>query len=263
MEAIQVTEYGAILVTLFFFVLSSVYDLKTREVDDKVWLAYGSIGTALTAVRLVSDPSALIVSLISIAVATVLALGIFYFGLFGGADAKAIICLGLTLPLATRSFQSLLGYPHPFFPVTVMIMGYICSASVAVWFGLRNSLTYIRDRRNMFDGLEQEPKWRKLTAFFTGYRASVSKLRSTFYLYPMEEIPNGATKRSFKFFFDAEIDRDQLVSKFSESFSRLGFQGDVWVTPGLPMLLFILIGLVITLVFGDVVFSTVLLKAAH
>jgi preflagellin peptidase FlaK len=263
MDPLQLSEYAAILVTLFFYVLSSIFDLRTREVDDKVWLVYGSIGAALTAFHLILDSSALIVTAISIAVATILALAIFYFGLFGGADAKAIICLGLTLPLAPRSFQSLLGYPHPFFPVTVMITGYICSASVAVWFGLRNSLTYARDKRKMFAGLEEESKWRKLTAFFTGYRASLFKLRSTFYLYPMEEIPNGATKRSFKFFFDAEIDRDQLVSKFLESFSKLGFQGDVWVTPGLPMLLFILIGLVITLIFGDVVFSTVLLKAAH
>jgi len=263
MDPLQLSEYAAILVTLFFFALSSVFDLKTREVDDKVWLVYGSSGVALTAFRLVLDPSTLIVTAISIAIATVLALGIFYFGLFGGADAKAIICLGLTLPLVPRSLPSVLGYPHPFFPVTVMIMGYICSASAAVWFGVRNSLTYVRDKQNMFDGLEEESRWRKLMAFFTGYRASVPKLRSTFYLYPMEDIPADATKRSFKFFFDAEIDRDQLVSKFVESLSKIGFQGEVWVTPGLPMLLFIFIGLVITLVFGDVVFSTVLLKAAH
>ena len=263
MDAIEASEFAAILLTLFFFVLSSVYDLKTREVDDKVWLVYGSIGAALTASRLILDPSALIVTAISIAVATVLALGIFYFGLFGGADAKAIICLGLTLPLAPVSFQSVLGYPHPFFPVTAMIMGYICSASVAVWFGVRNSITYARLGGRMFDGLESEPKWRKLMAFLTGYRAGVSKLRSTFYLYPMEEVPAGAAKRSFKFFFDAEIDRDQLVSSFVESLSRVGYQGDVWVTPGLPMLLFILMGLVITLIFGDMVFATVLLRAAR
>ena len=60
-------------------------------------------------------------------------------------------------------------------------------------------------------------------------------------------------------FFDAEADRDQLVSNFTESFQKAGYSGKVWVTPGLPMLVFILAGLLVALVVGDPIFSLVFL----
>jgi prepilin signal peptidase PulO-like enzyme (type II secretory pathway) len=37
----------------------------------------------------------------------------------------------------------------------------------------------------------------------------------------------------------------------------------VWVTPGLPMLVFMTAGLVVTLVFGDILFSGVYFLLAH
>ena len=44
---------------------------------------------------------------------------------------------------------------------------------------------------------------------------------------------------------------DELVSQFIDATKPLGANEMVWVTPGLPMLLFILVGLIIALVFGD------------
>ena len=75
----------------------------------------------------------------------------------------------------------------------------------------------------------------------------------------MEEVvkDDEGSHRSLKLYSNAETDREPLVSELSQSLNRLGFKGMVWVTPGLPMLLFILIGLIITLVFGDVLFSWV------
>jgi preflagellin peptidase FlaK len=262
----QIAEYAAILASLFFFGLGSFFDLKTREVDDRVWLAYGGIGLALTILRLAVNPSLLILILASIGVTTLVSIGLFYFGLFGGADAKAIICLGLTLPLPPLGFLPILGYVHPFFPVVVAIMGFALSVSAALWFALTNLLTYSRQRADMFKGLEHESKLRKLFAGITGYPAEFSRLRSTFYLYPMEEVEqdaNGNMRRVFKFFFSAEADRDEMVAKFNESISELGYEGKVWVTPGLPMLVFILVGLVVTLVFGDLIFSGVLILAGR
>ena len=114
----------------------------------------------------------------------------------------------------------------------------------------------------MFEGLEHEPWGKKVMASITGYQTDLSRLTSTFYLYPMEEFDPNNSRRTFKLFFGAETDRDQMVSRLTESLSRLDYKGRIWVTPGLPMLLFILIGLAITLIFGDVIFSGVLLLAA-
>ena len=183
---VPVLEYSGILLSLFFFALSSIYDFKTREVDDWVWVAYGSIGLILTVARLVVDSSMLFLTIASVVVTVLVSLGLFYFGLFGGADAKAIICLGLTLPLAPSTFHPLLGYLHPIFPIVVVILSFVCSASLALWFGLRNVAVYFAENSRMFEGLERESRWKKAMAMITGYQATASKLDSIFYLYPME-----------------------------------------------------------------------------
>jgi preflagellin peptidase FlaK len=265
MEPLQAIDYGAIAVTLLFFAVGSVLDLRTREVPDKVWLVYGLLAGFLTAARLLTEPSLLILTLASIGVTCLVSFGLLYFGLFGGADAKAIICLGLALPLIPSSPQPLIGYLHPFFPFVVVIVGFVCSASVALWLGLRNFVAYLKRGREMFAGLEQESAWRKAMAGLTGYPADVSKLRSTIYLYPIEKVVDGAdgAQRRFNLFFSAETDRAQMVSEFIESLGKVGSPSNIWVSPGLPMLLFIFVGLVITLVFGDLIFSAFFLLAAR
>lgn len=263
MQNLEIVEFAAVVVSLFFLSLGSVFDLRTREVDDWVWLVYGPIGLCLTVVRLILDPGALFVTIASIGITTLISLGLTYFGLFGGADSKAIICLGLTLPLNPTYIPSFLGYVHPFFPLVVLIAGFICSASLGVWFGLRNFLTYVKERHRMFEGLEGETPWKKAMACILGYPARLSQLRTQFYLYPMEEVAvEGNTfHRSLKLYLSMETDRDQVVRELTDSLTRLGFDGNVWVTPGIPMLVFILIGLILTLVFGDIIFSTVLILA--
>jgi len=263
LQTAQVVDLAATIVTIVFFGVGSYFDLKTREVDDRVWLMYGPIGLTLTVVRLLVDPSTLFLTLVSIVITTVVSFGLFYFGLFGGADCKAIICLGLTMPLPPSSFQPVLGYLHPVFPVVVVVTGFICSAAIAVWYALRNLATYFARRERMFDGLQNEGWWRKGMACILGYPTELPKLRSTFYLYPMEEVVQGAEgpHRALKLYTNAETDREPLVSELSNSLAKMGYEGMVWVTPGIPMLLFILIGLCLTLILGDTVFSTVFILA--
>jgi preflagellin peptidase FlaK len=265
MENLEIVEFAAVIVSIFFFSLGSISDLRTREVDDRVWLVYGPIGLCLTIVRLILDPGTLLVTIASIGVTTFVSLGLGYFGLFGGADAKAIICLGLTLPVNPTYIHSFLGYVHPFFPLVVLIAGFICSASLGIWFGLRNSLTYVKEGHRMFDGLEGESSWKKAMACILGYPAKLSQLRTKFYLYPMEEVAveDNTFHRSLNLYLSMETDREQVVSELADSLTKLGFEGNVWVTPGIPMLLFILIGLILTLAFGDIVFSTVLILAGR
>jgi len=267
MNLTPVTDVAAVLVTVLFFLVGSILDIRTREVDDYVWLAYGTLGAVLTATRLLLDPSRLMLTAISAAIAFLIAMGLFYFGLTGGADAKAVICLGFTLPLPPTSWQVLIGFVHPFFPVVVVMMGFICSGLLAVWFGVRNLATYARLGSKMFQGLEHESKFRKVLAFVSGYPSRIANLKSKFYLYPIEEVtragPRRPAKRHFKFMVDVETDRDQLVSKFVEAARSSGVRGLVWVTPGLPMLFFILIGLIIALIVGDPIFTTILRSALH
>jgi preflagellin peptidase FlaK len=265
LDFLGVTEYVSILVTLFFFGLGSVFDLKTREAPDKVWLTYGPLGLALTVYRVLGTPSSLVLTAISIALGIPISFGLFYFGLLGGADAKAMICLALTLPLAPESYHPLIGYVHPFFPIVVLMMSFIASASVALWLGVRNLIMFLTERSKMFEGLEREGRWKRILASITGYPTAISKLDSTFYLYPMERVveDESGDHRTFQLFVSAEADRNELVSILSESLRKVGSPSRVWVTPGLPMLLFILVGLIVTLILGDPILTTVMTLARH
>jgi prepilin signal peptidase PulO-like enzyme (type II secretory pathway) len=61
----------------------------------------------------------------------------------------------------------------------------------------------------------------------------------------------------------AEEDRDQEISKLESQLSQIGYAGEVWVTPGLPQLVFILLAFIITLILGDPIFGTAVKLAVH
>jgi preflagellin peptidase FlaK len=261
MNLLQLQDLAAVSVSIIFFALGSYFDIKTREVSDKVWLLYGPIGATLTTARVVLEPPTLILTLESIGLTTVVSLGLFYLGLFGGADAKAIICLGLTIPLPPTIFSPIIGYLHPFFPVAVVILGFVLSISVAIWLGARNLLLFLSQGPHMFDGITKESAWRKFTACISGYPANPSHLTTTNYLYPMEKIvdDNENAHREFHLFYSAEVDREKMISEYLEKLPKVGSPSRVWVSPGLPMLVFITLGIILTLILGDAVFGTILL----
>ena len=235
--------------------VASISDIRTREVSDSLWLLFGPVGLALTVYRVWIEPQTLFPTLISIAISILLAFALVFFGLSGGADAKALICLGLTLPLPPTVVNPILGFVHPFFPFTVFVTTYLASLSVAVWMLIKN-LTLLIKGKAIFQGLEAEPRWKKALAFITGFPAEVSLLRSTFYLFPMEKVIENeeGAHRAFQAYSNADVDRDKVLSDFWESMKKVGSPDTVWVTPGLPLLVFMLIGLVIGLTIGDPLF---------
>ncbi|HUO41331.1 MAG TPA: A24 family peptidase C-terminal domain-containing protein [Methylomirabilota bacterium] len=254
----------SVIVTLVFFSLGSYYDMKAREVSDRMWLIYAPIGVGLTIGRVILDPSTLSLIAISGVITTIVAFGLFYLGLFGGADAKAILCLGATIPLAPNSYHAATWYVHPFFPLVVTITSYLCSISVIVWLGISNLGRYIRRGGDLFSGFSEETWWRKILACFTGYPVNLAKLKSTFYLYPMEEVmeTKSGLRRAFKLFVSAEEDRSEEVAKLESQLSGMRNIEEVWVTPGLPHLVFLLFAIIITLMLGDPLFGAVM-KLSH
>lgn len=265
MMLLEILDALSISITLLFFAVGSYFDLKTREVPDKVWLLYAPLGIGLTVAHALVEPSTVVLSVASAVVAVVVGFGMFYFGLFGGADAKAIFCLGATIPLVPHTYNTLLGYVYPFFPIVVIVMSYLCSVAIIVWLGLGNLLQYLRVDGAMFSGLKEESRWRKVMASITGYRVSQGKLRSVIYLYPMEEVlqTSDGARRALRLYMSAEEDRDQVISKLSTDLANIQYEGEVWATPGLPHMVFLTLGIIITLIVGDPIFTTVLRLAAH
>jgi len=257
MNPIELSEYMSVTITLVVLTIASISDLRTREVTDKLWLVYGPVGLALTVYRTLLEPQTLLFTAISIGLSILLAFAVVFFGLSGGADAKALICLGLTLPLPPSILSPVLGFGYPFFPVVVFITAYIASLSVVVWMLAKNLILFSKIRSGIFEGLQREPTWKKCLAFITGYPTKTSLLRSTFSLYPMEKVVEDmdGVRRAFQVYSNADVDREQLLTEFDESMKQVGSPSTIWVTPGLPLLVFMLVGVVIVLTVGDPIFG--------
>ncbi len=251
MELQNLAEYVNLGLSLAFLSAGSVSDLRTREASDKLWLLYGPIAAAVTASRLLANPGGILLSAISIAVTVAFAFGLFYFGVFGGADAKAMMCLALAMPLTPTGISPYLGYAHPFFPIVVLVSGYFIAAFVTLYYVLKNSISAIERGGSIFQDFERERVASKLLAFATGYRTNLANLKRTFYLYPMEEVKleGDTVTRRLRLFVGAEADRDELVENLEKGLGDT--KSDVWVTPGLPMLVFLTAGLLTAVFAGD------------
>lgn len=209
---------------------ASYEDWIKREVDDGVWIICGAIGAMLTAYDFIArwDLGFLAAAAISIVLSSGLAVAFYYFGLYGGADAKAVIMISLALPIyhAPRSL-------HPFTGLASLSNGLLLSLGLLIAFFLWNLQALARGIK-IFEGLEHEKPVRKLIAMFLGVR--VKNARRKKFWFPLEEERDG--KRFFRFgLFELEFEEVK--------------RDDCWLTPGIPLLIFITGGFVAYILVGD------------
>lgn len=248
-------DLAALLVTLGVFVAASLSDLKTREISNKFWLIYGPAAGLIFALRVALAPDAIPIFLVSGGATIVVAFLLFQFGVMGGADSKAMMCLALALPVAPSFLAPLweasrIFYP---FPIAVLVNSFLLSIGSAVFLLVRNLAKRASAGRGLFQGFERESILRKALVLLTSYKTSFSALQSKIYLYPAEEVTVVDSKpvRQFHLVASAAEDRNKLVNGL-ESYKEQGmFSDGVWVTPGLPHLVFLTASLLVTVVVGD------------
>jgi preflagellin peptidase FlaK len=242
-----------------FLVYASWSDLKTREVNNKVWIILGPLALALTAFQFLcfsSQPIQLLQSFIlSFVVTSALAVAVFYAGGFGGADAKALMCIALALPVYPNH---LLSQPaelfSPLFPLTIFTNSVLLGALSVFYALIRNLMWKVRNKGGFFDGLETESFGRKILALVSGYKVKLSRLKSG-HLYPLEDVEvedDGEIKRKL-LVFPRDEEGEEIISRIVENVKEEKIKSGVWATPGLPLLIFITAGLIISLAYGDIV----------
>ena len=267
-----------ILVSLAFLTYASRSDLKTREVSNNVWLAYAPVAFLLTFAQLLFYPplrgdvlQSLAFYGACFAVTSVFSIILFYVGAFGGADAKALMCIALALPepsfmrpLADFVFSSLQvsiplsGYVSFIYPITVFSNGVIIAALSVLYALARNMTHRQRTGVRLFDGYRNASFGRKTLTLLCGYKVTIADLKKTF-LYPLEDIrttPSGEKERLL-LLFPKDENREEIVERLSNAEAEGTLKGRVWATPGLPMLVFITIGLVVALTIGDIVWLVI------
>jgi len=254
-----ILDGARVFLSLAFLVYASWSDYKTREVSNKVWAVLAPSAFALTTLQfLMFAPELLYTYVLSFIITSALSLALFYAGAFGGADAKALICLSLALP----SYPIYLLQPpqniiSPIFPIIVFTNAVLLAALTVVYAILRNLFWKSRNEKGFFEGLEKESVGRKILTFICGYKVKVSQLETWEHLYPLEDInmtETGESRRKL-LVFPKDEEREGIVARILKAVDEGKLEDGVWATPGLPMLIFITAGLIVALTFGDIVWA--------
>ncbi len=242
---LEYSQLGLMLITLGY---ASYCDLKSREVSDYVWIVSAPIGLLMTSIRIYYSGQMIdvLLLLISLVFMTFISLLFYYFNFFGGADVKANVTIALSIPTPPKFSPVLFGKLSPIFNFTVFSNTALLSASMTIFMLLYNIIWKFKTGKPLFEGLQHEPLWKKIVTIATGFKIKPHRLTERF-LHPLEEIiedSEGNVTRSLNVLVKAE-DVGEI-----EADERL--EGEIWVTPGLPLIVFMFIALIISVLFGDI-----------
>ena len=156
MELLNYNIIGMIL-AFTMLIVGSVIDIWKREIHDYYWIGFGIVGVLLIFIN-----SDIWSYLLNIGIALIIApfvIFIWRIGLFGGADAFALIALAVIAPMATIS-------ENPVTPFTTLSNAAILFIVPFIINITRNTLSIIR-HENIFEGFE-ENKLKKICAMLIG-----------------------------------------------------------------------------------------------
>ena len=255
-------------ICLLFLTAASIHDIKSREVPNSIWIVFALIGLALTLISLALsgwNRTTILTWLVTAAVTVGLSMALFYLGLFGGADAKALMCLAAAMPtqpsimpikplLEQINTHCILQLP---LPISTFNNAVLTASLLAIAILIKNLVNLARNREKIFDGIENVGPLTKIFTLLTGYRVDANKLRSEKHHYIiLEEISRGE---------DGKIKRrlKPLQRLSSEEENNMGknipedLNGKIWVTPGLPFITFITAGFTTATFIGDIIFLAI------
>ncbi len=214
-----------ILIAVAMLGLASGIDLKKREINDVLWICFAGLAVLLLFLSPDFWTTLKIVGL-SMIIAPV-ALVLWRFGIFGGADAFCLIVLAALAPMSSVTSSQIT-------PFTTLTNAAILTV-IPIFVNLgRNVISIIRGD-DIFLGID-EPRLKKIMAMFVGYRTKNPK-----YSFCIEQMIDG------KRHLDFSLKHAEKTSFCSES--------DMWVTPGLPYVIYITGGFIIQVLYGDMILS--------
>jgi preflagellin peptidase FlaK len=210
---------------LAMLIIGSIIDIWKREIHDYYWIGFGSVGFLLIFIN-----TDIVPYLLNIAIALILApfvIFIWRIGLFGGADAFALIALAVIAPMATLS-------ENPVTPFTSLSNAAILFV-IPFFVNILRNLISIAKHDNIFEGFE-ESKFKKICAVLIGYKAKNPK-----FCFSIEKTEKGVKKLN-------------LTMHHAEN-EEYCTTSNTWITPGIPYLLLITGGFIMQLLYGDILLS--------
>jgi len=229
-----------VLLTIAMLFHASVYDIKTREIPPKLWVAYGAPLVAIALAELLARelPFHLGVAYaMSVVIAAAVTLPLYAANLLGGADVIALFVAALSHPYAP--FRE----PAPF-PFSLLLLMYTLvpiAAFPALFFA------YNVARRN-YKLLRGASSWRRALLLFLGIPIKAGDLAGKKFWYPLQRPWSGELKLSFS----VDENDEELRRRLWELIERGEVRPEepIWATYGIPTIPFILAGYLLTLIMG-------------
>lgn len=266
-EGLQVVLIAfSVIVSLGVLLYASWRDYKSREVSNRVWVIYAPIALVLSLLQMFFEPSQLPLFALSFGVTAGLALLLFYAGGFGGADSKALMCIALALPFAPIAlFTPMFAFgvspiSQVIYPITIFGNAVLFAAASGIYMIARNIVWHRKHGVKMFAGtLASESIGKKLLILVTGYKMTIVRLKEKWHVFPLEDVQEAANQELKRKLLVIPHDdgRDKIVERLSAAIESGKIESYVWATPGLPMLIFVTLGLIVALFFGDLVWLLV------
>ena len=231
--------------TLSVLTYASIFDLKKRAVSNRVWLFAYPIGCIITLTKLAVSLLDVSTVFVSLGVSMVLGFVLFCSGFYGGADVKAIVFMGLTLPTIPHTFNTPLGFSALPFVLAVFCISTILSLIWPLSIFTLNLKALLIKKVSMFDGIKLTLR-QKVLLLFTARYISLTQLESLRY-FPAETVvlqeKNGEPTRKLLHFVKAETNLQKCLDKLKEH-SEL-YQNGVLASPTIPTMIFFTIALTI------------------
>jgi preflagellin peptidase FlaK len=222
--------------------IGSWQDIKTREIDDRLWLFAGIAGGLLTVAEIATTPAyPLVLAGFSIVLTAVLAFGIYFLGLYGGADAKALLVIALAMPVNTFAASSL-----PIFPLSVFGNSLVISLMIIPACLIANALR--AGRGSLFAGVKASAL-KKVAALFTGIKVSPETAKSVHFNLIEWPLPSGGS----------ELKIFHKVEEVDETKRFVAGAKSVWVTVAIPMIVFFLGGFILAALGVDILIGLITL----
>ncbi len=228
-------ELGLVRKILSFALLAyaAFSDVKTREVEDIIWLALCAISAPLVFYELIrAEPGVLLFYAFSFYLAFTLGLLLSSFNIMGGADFLAIACMGIvTVPEFNGPISAL---PS----LSVMVNSLLVSLIYPLSIFAKNMAAVLRGER-LFEGVEVSSLAKGL-ALFTLVKVPVEEYRRRRDFYSLAETVEDDKRRIS---FSLKIRSDDVQPS----------EGEVWVTPHIPYVAMLVAGYAIHLMLGCLV----------
>lgn len=235
-------DYIRTLISIIMLGYASFKDIKTREIHDIIWIIPGATGLILDIYELFLGSLSLREAIFSIGFMIVLSGILWILRLFGEADLIAFLTLSIIHP-RTPSY-GFRGYTPILFSFTLIANSAIAGILTAFYTMIVNLFDHFSGK-GLFDRYDI-PFVKKMAIMFTGRYISIESLRGPPFEYPLEIHDELIIKPDL---FD-----DDVANKAFMILRERGVE-KIWVSATLPYIVVLFVGYLISILYGDVMFS--------